>query len=493
MTADPEAAPAAADTTRANPYVGPRSLGRKDGIYGRDREIRELRASILAHRIVLLYSQSGAGKTSLVEAGLRHELEDLEFQVFPTIRVGYEPQPSEEGGDTNRYRLSVLSSIEESRPPDEQLDHSELTTIGLDEYFQRLDETIPDRDPCLVFDQFEEVFTLDPTDRDQKEAFLRELGEALANKGRWALFSMREDFIAQLDPYLALFPNQLATRYRIDLLDPTAAKQAIRKPAAAAGVDFDKDAADHLVDDLRRIQIQRGTRSTMELGSAVEPVQLQVVCNRLWANLAPDATMIGSDDVTTAGSVNEALADFYVAQVTAAAASKGTTEHEIRDWFEEELITPDGFRTQARTGPGRTGDAVVRELQSGHLVRADRIRGTEWYELSHDRFVEPIKVSNADFRRKRRGRRQRRLYMLAAAAASILVVLAVVNYVSARSARQETAAANEQIARANERADIVAEAVASQEYSIDSHDAALPLAIAAEEAARSLTPETVGR
>ena len=116
MTADAASRPVSVDANRVNPYVGPRSLGREDGIYDRDREIRELRASIVAHRIVLLYSRSGAGKTSLIEAGLCSELGKLEFHVFPTIRVGYEPPPSDEGARANRYRLSVLSSLEESRP-----------------------------------------------------------------------------------------------------------------------------------------------------------------------------------------------------------------------------------------------------------------------------------------------------------------------------------------------------------------------------------------
>ena len=408
MTADAAAAPQLlAGEERANPYVGPRSLGREDRIYGRGREIRELRASLLAHRIVLLYSQSGAGKTSLIEAGLRPELEDLEFQVFPTIRVGYDPPSSDGGPQVNRYRLSVLASLEEARSSDRQLESSELATMGLDEYFRRLDEEDSDRDPCLVFDQFEELFTLDPTDWGEKEAFLRELGEALGDRGRWALFSMREDFIAQLDPYLALIPTRFDTRYRIELLGPTAAKQAITKPAASLGVDFTDQAAEHLVNDLRRVQVQRGSRLTMETGPNVEPVQLQVVCNRFWDNLPADAVTIEPDDVESAGSVNEALAEFYDTQVNEAASRRGTREYEIRSWVDKGLITRDGFRTQVREGPGLTRRDVVRKLLDSHLIRADRIRGAEWYELAHDRFVEPIRESNANFARKRRSRRIR--------------------------------------------------------------------------------------
>ena len=53
----------------------------------RDRRLRDL---LIAERIVLLYSPSGAGKTSLLEAGLRPELERRDFHVLPTVRVGHE-------------------------------------------------------------------------------------------------------------------------------------------------------------------------------------------------------------------------------------------------------------------------------------------------------------------------------------------------------------------------------------------------------------------
>ena len=53
----------------------------------------------------------------------------------------------------------------------------------------------------LIFDQFEEVFTADPTDLAAKVEFFAELGVALRDRRLWALFSMREDFLAELDPY----------------------------------------------------------------------------------------------------------------------------------------------------------------------------------------------------------------------------------------------------------------------------------------------------
>jgi WD40 repeat protein len=111
--------------------------------------------------------------------------------------------------------------------------------------------------------------------------------------------------------------------------------------------------------------------------------------------LSPDGISIELDDVIALGSVDDALAQFYVSQVTAVAASTGVSERLIRTWFNESLVSEQGFRTQVLDGPGNTGEAVLRELENAHLIRADSRRGTVWYELSHDRLVAPIQQNNA--------------------------------------------------------------------------------------------------
>ena len=60
---------------RRNPYVGPRAFMTGEALYGRDRELRKLLGLLVAERIVLLHSPSGAGKTSLVQAALMPRLE----------------------------------------------------------------------------------------------------------------------------------------------------------------------------------------------------------------------------------------------------------------------------------------------------------------------------------------------------------------------------------------------------------------------------------
>src|SRR5262249_29759758 len=125
----------------------------------------------------------------------------------------------------------------------------------------------------LIFDQFEEVLTIDPYDRSEKRVFFEDLGAALAvnrrarsenNRAIWALFSLREEYLAALDPYMRLLPPGLGRTYRLDLLDEKAAKEVVARPAAAAGIPFSTtggDAADQLVTNLRRVRIY--SRSTI--------------------------------------------------------------------------------------------------------------------------------------------------------------------------------------------------------------------------------------
>ena len=123
------------DSTRPNPYVGPRSFQTGETLYGRDRELQDLLGLLIAERIVLLHSPSGAGKTSLVQAALIPQLQAREFDVLPLMRVNLEPPPgtilpapsdgtapiSLAASDPralapNRYVLSVLLSLEEGLP-----------------------------------------------------------------------------------------------------------------------------------------------------------------------------------------------------------------------------------------------------------------------------------------------------------------------------------------------------------------------------------------
>ena len=119
-----------------NPYVGPRPFETGEQLYGRDRETRELLDLLIAERIVLLHSPSGAGKTSLVQAALIPRLRDEGFTSCRLMRVSTAPPPGVAGA-TNRYVLSLLLSLEEGLPPAQQLPLEELQGVDLGAYLDR--------------------------------------------------------------------------------------------------------------------------------------------------------------------------------------------------------------------------------------------------------------------------------------------------------------------------------------------------------------------
>jgi hypothetical protein len=278
---------AVADRLGTNPFVGPRAFTRGETLYGRDSEVLDLIDLVVAERIVLLYSPSGAGKTSLLQAALVPALEEQDFVVPPIMRVGDEhPGVQHLSPPPNRYVLSALSRLETAVPADDQRSPAELASLSFTDY---LDRAYPPDEGHVVFviDQLEEVMTLDPTDAAVKVEFFRQLGEALRDRRRWAVLTLREDFVAALDPYIKAFPAPLSRRYRLDLLGPDAALVAITAPAQAAGVAFDEEAARALVDDLRSVRVERWGETTAEPGPYVEPVQLQVAARQLWARRDP--------------------------------------------------------------------------------------------------------------------------------------------------------------------------------------------------------------
>ncbi len=391
-----------AEPFRINPYVGPRSFRTGEKLYGRDREVEELLDLLIAERIVLLYSPSGAGKSSLVQAALIPRLEEEGFRVRPVMRVSQEA-PAQNGWrrDVNRYIFSALLSLEEALPDELELPLDALAGLDLPAYLQRSAATDDEHSgEVLIFDQFEEILTVNPADHEIKAAFFAQVGQALRDRERWALFAMREDYIAGLDRYLRPIPTRLGNTFRLDLLEEAAARAAMQRPARRAGLDFTDAAALRLANDLRKVRVQRADGSTEEtLGPYVEPVQLQVVCYRLWDGLPAEARQIVEADVEAVGNVDTALSDYYAERVASAARETGVSERAIRDWCERQLITGQGIRGQVLQGPEQGLDrAAIQRLLDAYLVRAEKRRGATWFELAHDRLIEPVQKNNAAWR-----------------------------------------------------------------------------------------------
>lgn len=385
-----------------NPYVGPRAFKYKETLYGRDREVRKLLEQCISDRILLMYSPSGAGKTSLIQAALIPALKGEAFDVFPVMRVSLELSNEEkaQAGEINRYLMSALLSLEPELS--EQLPLPEVARMSFGDYLKRSKTNGNAR--ILIFDQFEEILTIDPTDQDAKDEFFEQVGTALRDRDLWAIFSMREDYVAGLDPFLRRIPTRLATTFRLDLLNQDAGREAIQKPARGAGVEFRDDAADKLLDDLRAVWVQQSDgKMERHLGPYIEPVQLQVVCKRLWTKLDDNAERVTLNDLKEVGEVNAALAGYYADEVGEIGKQPdGASERSIREWFEHRLITEQGMRGQVQQSTDASDglpNTVIKSLIDAHLVRGEKRRSVTWFELAHDRLIEPIQKNNADWLR----------------------------------------------------------------------------------------------
>ncbi len=154
-----DASPAA-----ARPYPGPASFQDREQerlvFFGREQESEVLLNLVLGAPQTLLFSRSGLGKTSLVNAGLLHPLRQRGY--FPVVaRLTHDP--------TGGPLASVFECIRRSAEHDGVTIGGNPPRSSFWEYFQSANfarGTEPAR-PVLILDQFEELFTV-----------IRERGEA---------------------------------------------------------------------------------------------------------------------------------------------------------------------------------------------------------------------------------------------------------------------------------------------------------------------------
>jgi hypothetical protein len=370
-------------TRPTNPFVGPRAIQENEPLFGREKELEDLVDQLYAERVVLMYSPSGAGKSSLINAGLIPQVKSS-FRVLPILRLNRDlPGNLAMVAGMDRYTASVLSCL---YAPDDPPD-GELASYPFGE-----------SPALLIFDQFEEVITLEQTDIDQKKTFFEKLGKLLKRPSMWALFAMREDYLAALDPYRLSLPGQLRSRFRLDLFTAGQAVDVVIKTAATQQVVFQRLAAERLASILGGSHdLTRPDAALLSPGQYIEPVHVQLVCYDLWEKkLQPGDDQITQEMVEEPGGVDEALARFYASSLMKIAIACGVSERSLRDLFENELITRNNIRTQVQTGhPALAGlGSAVGALKDAYLLRSENRQGTTWYELAHDRLINPIRADN---------------------------------------------------------------------------------------------------
>lgn len=427
---------------RRNPYVGPTPFQRADKelFFGRTPEMQELRSLVIAYRIVVLYAMSGAGKTSLINAGLVPLLEEEEgVEVLPVAHVrGLKLDAASMSPPDNVFMFNALANWAESAGDAGELTpgitdiaagarpsrgggrrggsprpSSDLTHMSLANYLRTRPNPVgPDGLPLprlVVFDQLEDLFSLYPAYWHHRREFFDQIAEAVrSDPNLRVILALREEYLAEFDSYRSRLPSPSVARFRLIRLRRDGGLEAVTEPARQMGRKFDADAANALVDNLMKVRVPTGSddepsgqtdlEGPLEApGEFVEPVQLQVVCQSLWDDLSPDEVVIDKRHIRRFGDVDDVLARFYTKAVQAAAAAAGLNEREVRAWVEGQFITPDGKRNlvyHTRQTTAGMPNAVVDELEARRLIRAEWRSGARWYELTHDRLIGPIRRSN---------------------------------------------------------------------------------------------------
>lgn len=382
----PPITPTPTSGARVNPDVpwpGLASYAEADRAYfhGRTRETAEMLRLVQRDPFVLLTGAAGAGKTSLLLAGLFPALRAADF--LP-VRVRLDATDGAGDGPLSAQILSYLvyaaraEGIDGGRINDGDTLWEAFHRSGQRWWSPRQQVVIP----VLVIDQAEELFTHGRESlrrRQRTDRLLEELSQLVENRApaRVAtlletgedkhdafdfesvpvrvVLSIREEALAHITPLRGLFPTMGRSELRLRPFTPAQAREALARPAAGPDL-LAEGAADALV---RFLAEGPGAETP------VHPAHLSV----LGRELSLDRQRRGLPQITgelPVTSPSELLRDFYqrsCADLPAAA----------RRFIEEDLVTPEGARTsclqdQALSRPDITL-ALLETLAERRLTR----------------------------------------------------------------------------------------------------------------------------
>lgn len=397
------------------PGAQPFAASQEHLFFGREQDVEALYRQIRLESLVVLYSKSGLGKSSLLNAGLTPRVTQ-EGKYRPVkIRFNACNPQSDNFRTPLDAMLDALAAVGKESEKNVFLEKLLASEDSLWYQIKSAQAQNKRRPFLLLFDQFEELFTypeqavldfkrqlaelLDPqipqrflsaVEREvEKPVHLSPEELALLHQAFEVrmIFAIRSDRISLLDKLADYLPDVKRSWYELDALTPEQAEDAILNPAYKKGVfaspifDYEDEAIEKMLGFLTKDGEQK-----------IESFQLQILCQAVERKVIRQKLEI----VTAAdlGNIEEVYENYYDDQIRL--IEKEEEQLAARRFIEEGLI----FEEEERRLSLYEGqifrqyglsEALLRKLEDTHLVRREpSSKGGYTYELSHDTLVAPV-------------------------------------------------------------------------------------------------------
>jgi len=390
------------DSIPASPYRGILSFRYVDRarFFGREEVTTELLAKTLVSRVVVLFGESGTGKSSLINAGLIPALgreglrpERLRVRPIPGEPILIERVPTGDVED-GHYLPSILVDDD----PAGSGSREQFVPCTLERLLESVRGT--DAYPVLIFDQFEELFTLFEQGQErgaqgralQVDVLNTVLSVASDPRLRAkVIIVIREDYLGKLEVLARDYPQVFDRRIRLQRFVHSEARTAILGPfedSSPFSSRLEGELAEQVIRDL----------SGGDPGVQIQPTQLQIICSRLWQAYAATRPVIGVREYEELGKVQGIIEGFLESELAGLAPSSRSqavvvlgqliTESDTRD-----VVSEDRLRALMPTTEQIADDALVEILdflERRRLVHRTPQRGTYYYEIGSEYLISPV-------------------------------------------------------------------------------------------------------